>query len=225
MRAVIALVAGGGAVCTAFGAPVGPAIDSKGPVASSGSGPWSASVHASQPGFENPGVRMVHVTLADWLSDTHLGHAGNSSATIDLHTLLGSKPGGALAITGIAWNLQIETFGSSQLADATLQIHDAAALANGVAVAPGSAALGGGSGAFTSGSIVGLGDLFSLTRIVLSSGLLRLETFEQFDDVLGADAAWNGTITFAISQAAPAPTAGLAGLGGLAGLAALRRRR
>ncbi len=223
MRAVIALVAGGGAVCTAFGAPVGPPTSQQGPIAHRGDAHWTVSTDAAgQNGFNVPGqnIRTVTITLSDWLSDRELGGAGNTTAAIDLNALLGSTPGGALAVTGIAWNLNIETFGSSPLSDATLQIHDAALPGTGLSMTPGSSSLGGGA---SFGSLTAVQGQFA--RIVLSGGILGLEAFEKFDDVLGADAAWNGTITFAISQAAPAPTAGLAGLGGLAGLAALRRRR
>lgn len=152
-----------------------------------------------------------------------LGDPGNTVIEFDLIAALGAAPGAVFDMTSIGWDVTITTFGTSALSDASIYFDDNVApdLA-GLFLRPGIGVNMPGSQSFSSSGLVDLSDN-SIENILLPDGVLRMEFFEQFTDVLGgADAVWSGTITIGTNYP-PAP--GTAALLLLAGAAGSRRRR
>lgn len=161
------------------------------------------------------GVMTFSFDDAHW---ENLGSPLNTVFMIDLNAALGGIAGETAYITGLGWDINLETVGASWLSEAVYdfegQIFLTPAVGNN---APG-------MGNFNSGgSILDLGDA-GLPDIEVIGGVLRLELFDTFLDNPGAvDAFANGTLTLAVDYKVPAPGA-LAVLG-LGGLVASRRRR
>jgi uncharacterized protein (TIGR03382 family) len=152
-----------------------------------------------------------------------LGAPGNTVIEFDLIAALGAAPGATFDMTSIGWDVTITTFGSSVLSDASIYFDDnVAPNFAGLFLRPGIGVNTPGTQAFSSVGLVDLSDN-NIENIFLPNGVLRLEFFEQFTDVLGgADAVWSGTITIGTNYP-PAP--GTAALLLLAGAAGSRRRR
>jgi uncharacterized protein (TIGR03382 family) len=152
-----------------------------------------------------------------------LGAPGNTVIEFDLIAALGAAPGAIFDMTSIGWDVTITTFGTSVLSDASIYFDDNVAPdMQGLFLRPGIGVNTPGTQAFSSVGLLDLSDN-NIENIFLPDGVLRLEFFEQFTDVLGgADAVWSGTITIGTNYP-PAP--GTAALLLLAGAAGARRRR
>jgi MYXO-CTERM domain-containing protein len=165
---------------------------------------------------------IVNIDVTGVQSFDGLG-GGNTVLEIDLADALGLAAGSQVTMTAVGWDVTISTFGASWLSEATIYFDDNVAPdESGLFLAPGTGLDAPGSQAFSSGGLLDLSDSM-IPNIVLPNGILRLEFFEGFDDVLGeADAEWSGTISIGVTEV-PAP--GAAAALGLAGLAGMRRRR
>ncbi len=169
----------------------------------------------------NADIRQFDIDLIDALSVDSFGDLDNHAEVFDINALLGLPSGSPVSVLGVGYDLSIESFGDSFLADVVLHFDDADA-----ALPPSAASfdLNPGFG----DEFVGLADysqpLTDLgTVLSLSSGLLYLEIFENFDDTFGeAEAMLNGNISLRV-DVIPAP--GSLALLGLGGLVAARRRR
>lgn len=152
-----------------------------------------------------------------------LAAPGNTVIEFDLIAALGAAQGATFEMTSIGWDVTITTFGSSVLSDASIYFDDNIAPdMAGLFLRPGIGVNTPGSQAFSSVGLVDLSDN-SIENILLPNGVLRIEFFEQFSDIIGgADAVWSGTITIGTNYP-PAP--GTAALLLLAGAAGSRRRR
>lgn len=169
----------------------------------------------------------VPVSLAGQSSWDAFGAASNTVILVDVAAALGAPSGTACVITGVSWDVLIETtlagpFGGSWLSEARITFGTTAA-PNQLGLRPGASVNNGGTQAFAGGPVV-----FSsipLPDIALADGILRIELNETFDDAAGeidANYIGNSSVTLEASIV-PAPAgAALLGLGGL--LAARRRR-
>lgn len=166
-------------------------------------------------------IRQFDIDLTDALSVDSFGDLDNHAEVFDLNALLGLPAGSPVSVLGVGYDLGIESFGDSFLADVELHFDDADA-----ALPPSAASfeLNPGFGdefagiAGYSQPITDLGSALNLT-----SGSLYLEIFENFDDTFGeAEATLNGTISLRV-DVVPAP--GSLALLGLGCLVAARRRR
>ncbi len=152
-------------------------------------------------------------------SNELLGDPNNMVIAFDLAAAMGQASGTAVTMTGIGWDVNLETVGGSWLSEAIVYFDDNIAPdALGLFLTP-SATAAPGIEFNSSGGIVDLTDN-GIADIVLPDGILRMEFHESFDDAPGADAFWTGTLTIAA-----VPTPGALSLLGLGGLAAMRRRR
>ena len=120
-----------------------------------------------------------------------LGDAGNTVLTYNV--------GANATITSIGYNFNLTAFAPSYLSEIALAFTDSAQ-SNGVYFNPGIEDEDAGTASYA--------DFADLTALDLqfqvgSDGILRLEFYEDLDDILaGADAQWNfGTITFGIEAA------------------------
>jgi len=179
----------------------------------------------TQPGVYVPQVERVGESyvfdLAGIQSWDTLGDASNTVVLLDLAAALGLASGTSIAFNGIAWDVTLSTIGGSWLSEAVMYFDDNIAPdLSGLFLTPGVGNSFSGTMSFSSGGILKLADA-GIPDVVLPNGILRIEFFENFDDVANAaDANWSGTLTL---QATPAP--GALALIGLGGLAATRRRR
>ena len=175
----------------------------------------AATVLASSAMAGDIAPQVIEVDISNIVSLDGLGAPGNETLSINL-------PEGYDRVIGIGWDVVLETYGASWGSEASIALGDEVD-GNALFLAPGTgndAPLGGPTG-FSSGGIVdlvGVGLDFSV-----ASGVLSLELFESFDDVVGeADAAWHSGSTISV-QVIPAP--GAIALLGAAGLVGTRRRR
>jgi len=153
-----------------------------------------------------------------------LGDPSNMVFTVNI--------GAGNSVTGLAWDIDIETIGDSWLSDVVFNFDDSTGAnpnAINLSPAPGDGMMTGandmpGSGNFPSGGIVDFSDNGLGNITVGADGLLVIELFDVFDDnPAAADAFVDGSITIGLLNDVPAP--GAAALFGLGGLAAARRRR
>lgn len=163
------------------------------------------------------GVQVeVPVTAID--SWDEFGEPTNTVLTLDVADLAGFGSGQAVVLTGIGFDLTLETFMFSWLSEAEINLDDSVTPAGGLTLNPG-------DGMDFSGTMNYVQPLMKLDaadQVALGSGLLRIEFYESFDDIPGVpDAQWNGTITVQIDLPAP----GAAALIGCGCLALFRRRR
>lgn len=144
-------------------------------------------------------------------SNGEFGDASNETRSIDIS--------GWARITGISWDVNLTTNGSSWLSEISVDLNNGAGGA-GVSLSPGFGEDSSGSGAF-----IGMADLIALGldfRLGID-GRLNFEFFEAFDDFLGADGSWDrGTLT--VSYVPEPSSFGLAALA-LLGVGATTRRR
>ncbi len=143
------------------------------------------------------------------------GAAGNAVLTANI--------GAGNTITGIGWDVDIETVGASWLSEPTFRFADSSFADAGLFLTVGAGSDAPGAANFNSGGILDLSDN-GIPNITLVDGVLQIEIFESYDDVAGAiDAMLSGTLTLGLANAVPAP--GAAALFGLGALGATRRRR
>lgn len=158
------------------------------------------------------------VLLEDVTSWNELGDAPNTVITIDVADLAGFGSGQSVILTGLGYDVLIETFGFSWLSEAQINFDDADNITGGFNLQPG-------LGDDMAGTMPYQQDLAKFApedQLVLTNGLLRLEFFEEFDDNPNEiDALWNGTLT--LQAEIPAPGSAPLLLLGIAG--APRRRR
>jgi len=133
-------------------------------------------------------------------------------------------------VTGIGWDLTITTVGASWLSEATIRLEGDASRPP-IDIVPGFNDLGPGSQTYSMPVIDftenGLEDLF------IPNQVLKIESFENFDDVPNAiDATYvSGTLTVRFNGEAPVPTLGDYGMVAMVltmlglGLYQIRRRR
>lgn len=139
---------------------------------------------------------------------------------IDLPVTLG--PGETIVITGVGWNVSLDSETPSILDDLTMDIRDPLTY-EGFGLAPGNGSGGSGLGTFAY-PVFKFAD-FNLGELALTSTKLHVEFYEAFDDFPDqADGSWvQGSVVSFQYVIVPSPQT--AGLLGLAGLAGLRRRR
>lgn len=171
--------------------------------------------------------QLIEVDLSGLSSVDSSGSPLNDVIDVDLAAL------GLDRITAVGWDVTIDTVGESWLSEVTLGLGDADAMGE-VFLTPGIGNDEPGTGArfFTDVNDDDLFDpaddlidlsLAGFDPIIATSGTLRIEIFEAFDDVIGeADASFAPGSTLYL-QAIPGPGA-IALLAG-AGLAGTRRRR
>ena len=153
---------------------------------------------------------------ADVLSFDDEGSALNVTDSINL--------GAGAVVTGIGWDLDLEAFTPSWLSELTVSFADGANLP-GLYFSPGFGDDNPGAASYSSGGIIDLTDN-SIPDINLSTGILNMEFFEDFDDATVApDGRWlaGSTLTFEYTPAPVPEPASMAVLG--LGVAALARRR
>ncbi len=151
-----------------------------------------------------------------------LSDGSNMVMLVDVNAALGGI--GAASMTGIGWDNSTSTVGGSWLSEAVMYFDDNIAPdLSGLFLTPGVGDDFAGTASYSSGGVLDLSDN-GIPDIALADGILRIEFFENFDDVADAiDAFHGGTLTITADYTVPAP-AGLAVLG-LGGLVASRRRR
>lgn len=158
-------------------------------------------------------VATITVDISGINSWDLLGSSNNETLSVAL--------GGDYLVTGIGWNVTIQTVGGSWRDEATIGFLDSGI---GLQLTPGTDSSSG-TGTYTSGGIVDLASIdptFPFT--VGADGNLDLEFFESFDDVAGAiDATYLQGSSLQIQYVVPAP--GALAMLGLGGLVAGRRRR
>jgi len=126
---------------------------------------------------------------------------------------------GGVQVIGIGWDLAIQTFGSSWLSEAVINIEDELFLT------PGIGDDFAGTGTYSSGGYINLiatGQDF----LVSVDGILNFELFESFDDVADqADAQYAAGSAIYVQYILTPPTPGAAMTLALGGLIVSRRRR
>ncbi|RMH13452.1 MAG: hypothetical protein D6695_03950 [Planctomycetota bacterium] len=182
-----------------------------------------------------PGDTSV-INLTDIANVTFSRGTGNAIVTIEFTSNVDSwdlegdpdnvvavfDMGGPATIHGVGWDVSLQTFGASWLSEMVVSFGEDGGIP-GLYLTPGINDGFAGTGSYSSGGIVDLGDN-GIPDVVMASGMMRLEFFESFDDVADAvDGQWLAGSTITLDMTiVPAPGAlALLGLGGLA----IRRRR
>jgi len=132
------------------------------------------------------------------------GSANNTVIVVDLAAALGFASGTALTVTGVGWNVVIESFDPSWLSEipAGFENSDGSDFLD-LSVGAGSDTPGGPT-SFSSGGVVDLASIDPTLPIDLFDGVLVIEFFESFDDDADViDGFWiDGTLTV---DASPIP--------------------
>lgn len=166
----------------------------------------------------------VDVDLSGAYSCDLPGAPCNLTTTIDL-TAFAAAP---IALTGVGWDVTIETVGASWLSEAVISLQNPVG-SELFTLTAGAGDNAPGLASYSSGGIIDLNAALGFQPLI-SDGMLTLEFYESFDDVSGAIDAFylDGsklTLEFETFVAASEPTV-LALLGlGLVGIAFARRRR
>ena len=142
------------------------------------------------------------------------------------NTVLLFDVGANAAIISLAYDVNLTAFGTSWLSEMDVAFTDTGG--NGVQLVPLAGAAYQHAGTASAAGSVSLDDI-GLTFAVGSDGILRVQFFESFNDVVGPDGQWNfGTITVGVEQApgtgVPEPSSVLLTGAGLAVLAYVGRR-
>jgi hypothetical protein len=138
------------------------------------------------------------------------------------NSVLSVNIGAGNTITGIGWDVTVETVGASWLSEPVFRFADSSGADAGLFLTVGAGNDMPGTMNFASGGVLDLSDN-GIPNITLADGILQIELFESYDDVPGEiDAFLTGSLTIGLLEI-PAP--GAAALFGLGGLAAARRRR
>jgi hypothetical protein len=157
------------------------------------------------------------IDVAGIQSNNRIGSAENTVLLFDV--------GANSTIDSVSYAVNLTAYGRSFLSEMRLSFTDSAQSV-GVFLTPGVGDIAPGTGSYADAA--NLIDL-NLDFAVGSDGILRLEFFESFNDVPGADGQWNfGTITFGVNEAAqavPEPASTLLLGAGLALIGYTRRRR
>jgi len=148
------------------------------------------------------------------------GAAVNESITVDLAALLGQA--GDVLVTGIGWDIALETVGASWQSEATIGFGSGGV--NQIVLSPGNGVDMPGMGNYASPGVVNLVDLD--LAFTVTDGLLTIEFFESFDDVADSiDAILSGTLEIEFEATAiPVPAAVWLFASGILGLVGARRR-
>jgi hypothetical protein len=147
------------------------------------------------------------VDVTGILSNGEMGDADNTVLTFNV--------GANAKITSIGYDFNLTAYDPSWLSEIGLAFTDSSGLL-GVVFNPGVGVMDSGTESYA--------DYADLTALGLdfqvgADGLLRLEFYEDFDDIVGADGIWNfGTITFGVENEAevPEPASALLLAGGAA---------
>lgn len=173
----------------------------------------------------NASLFTIDVTgIESWDS---LDSPNNTSFIVDLAAEVGLASGTAVIVDAVGFDVTVEAFSPSWLSEATVAL-ERLDLADGLFLSPGIGEDFPGTGSYSSGGLI---DLVSEgLDFTLDDGLLAVQFFEGFDDVVDAvDAIWvEGTIDISAVEASsppvPAPAVvWLLGVG-LLGLAGMRRK-
>ncbi len=151
---------------------------------------------ARTPVFVGESGRLSAVVNIDtYFSWDSYGDVSNDVPVLDLAVLLGLPSGTAVTMTGIGWDVVIDTTTPGQgsyLSEATMYFDDNIAPdGSGLHLSPGAADASVGIGYYNSGGILDLTDN-GIPDIILCDGMLRLEFYESYDD---ADDAIDGNYT------------------------------
>lgn len=120
------------------------------------------------------GDLIIEVDLTGWQTWGGLGSANNTVVNIDMDDLPQTFP----IITGIGWDLTIESIGGSWNSEVAFDID------GGVLVTPGTGQTG--TGSYSSGGIIKLIDA-NISDIIIDDGIITIEAFETFDDPNNTD--------------------------------------
>ncbi len=150
------------------------------------------------------------------------GDPSNTVLTFDLSDMLIEDSMLIMNVTGVEWNLTVETFGASWLSEASLALQPGDGGPDGpTVITPG---LGNDFPGLSTFSSAGLVEFSGGDIVLLPTGVLEIELFESFDDLDDfVDAHVSGSITvhgFAIPTPGTMPV-----LMGVGVLAARRSRR
>ena len=129
--------------------------------------------------------------------------------------------GAGNSLVAIGWDVEVATVGPSWLSEATMSFSNTTGPA-GLFLSVGAGNDAPGTMLFSSGGLLDLTDNMIPNITADADGLITIEFFESYDDVIDEiDAFLNGKITLGIDVPAP----GTAALFGFGGLAATRRLR
>lgn len=173
----------------------------------------------------DPGDVAVAVNLSGLTTWDLVSDASNTVLLIDMAATVGLPSGSAVSVTGIGWDVTVDTLTPAQgsfLSQARMYFDDNLAPdLIGVFLAVGAGQNAPGIMNFASAGNIDLSDA-GIPNILLPNGILRLELYETFDNAPDAiDAVFSqGGITVVVT---PAP--GAMALLGLGGLVMARRRR
>lgn len=167
----------------------------------------------------NSGI-VVPFNVAGIQSFDSPGSPGNTVVLLDAAAAIGLPSGTSVDMTGVGWDVVLESFGASWLSELGVAFGPQGGVAA-INLRPGAGSnFPGGATPFTSNGIVKFNSI-PLPDINLPNGMLQMEFFESFDDVAGAvDGQWvSGSLNL---QFTPEPAS--LSLLGLGALALLRRR-
>lgn len=180
-------------------------------------------------GGDRQGI-IVPINISTMTSLSLLGVAGNSVLPFNLAVAMGLPNGTPVQVTGVGWNVKLETFGGSWFSDAGINFNDPPQSQSGFSIHPAAGNSGSGGPAIFTQSTIKLSNV-GIPNLVLSTGNLRLEFFETFDDVTTGnmvDAQFGGTVrgeqSILYVQATPEPASATLLALALAAVASRRRQ-